>query len=52
MSVAIITGSSGLIGSEVAVHPAGDAFRHVDLDMRDRHGVEKLLQSYASEPPW
>ncbi|HEX3999272.1 MAG TPA: NAD-dependent epimerase/dehydratase family protein [Pirellulales bacterium] len=84
MSVAIVTGSAGLIGSETARHFAGigmdivgvdndmrryffgaDAsttwqrealqrnldrqYRHVELDIRDRDGIERLMSEYRSD---
>jgi len=84
MSVVIITGSSGLIGSEAATHFAGlgcevvgvdndmrrqffgpeastawnrdrleselgAAYRHADLDVRDRDGVDKLVREHSGD---
>lgn len=84
MSVVIVTGSSGLIGSETARHfvargldvvgvdnnlrehffgedgstlwnrdrlvaDLGPAFRHVDLDIRDAEGIDKLVRDLAGD---
>ena len=84
MSIALVTGSAGLIGSEAVRHFAAagldvvgvdndmrsrffgpeastrwmreqltgdlpELYRHVDLDIRDQHGVERLMQDYGSQ---
>lgn len=84
MSVAIVTGSAGLIGSESARHFAGlgmdvvgidndmrryffgaeastswqrqrleeelgPRYRHVELDIRDREGIDRVLKQFGSD---
>lgn len=84
MSIAVITGSNGLIGSEATAHfcglglevvgidndmrqrffgaeastgwkrlemerQLGSAYRHADLDIRDREGLDRLLRSLGPE---
>jgi CDP-paratose 2-epimerase len=84
VSVALVTGSAGLIGSEAARHFAGlgmdivgidndmrryffgpdgstawsvlrltselgDAYRHVDVDIRDRDGLAQVFRKYGSD---
>ena len=84
MSIALVTGSSGLIGSEAVRHFAAQGmdvigvdndmrarffgpeastrwmtqelnatlsgiYRHVDLDIRDQHGVERLMQDFGDQ---
>lgn len=84
MSVAVVTGSAGLIGSQAATHFAGsgldvvgvdndmrrvffgddsstawmvaeleatlgERYRHADVDIRDRSGIDELFASYGED---
>jgi len=59
MKTLLVTGSSGLIGSEVCVHFAqrgwrlqeqlGDHYQHIELDIRDRQGVLAMMAELKTD---